>query len=37
MMAGMLEANGSPRKDEKEKERMRDGMGGGHFKKIDRI
>ena len=36
MMANMLE--GSTAKDvEKEKEKMRDEMGGGHFKKIDRI
>ncbi|KAL7513845.1 hypothetical protein ACHAXN_012474 [Cyclotella atomus] len=36
MMAGMLEGTGA--KDvEKEKEKLRDGMGGGHFKKIDHI
>lgn len=36
MMANMLE--GSTARDvEKEKEKMRDEMGGGHFKKIDRI
>jgi hypothetical protein len=36
MMAGMLEGTGV--KDaEKEKEKLRDGMGGGHFKKIDHI
>lgn len=36
MMAGMLEGSGA--KDlEKEKEKLRDGMGGGHFKKIDHI
>lgn len=37
MMAGMLEGNGGNRDIEKEKEKLRDGMGGGHFKKIDHI
>lgn len=36
MMANMLEGTGT--KDvEKEKEKLRDVTGGGHFKKIDRI
>ena len=36
MMANMLEGTGT--KDvEKEKEKLRDVMGGGHFKKVDRI
>eukprot|EP00804_Cyclotella_cryptica_P014785 CCRYP_020125-RA/>CCRYP_020125-RA protein AED:0.20 eAED:0.20 QI:173/1/1/1/1/1/2/1122/161 len=37
MMAGMLEGNSATRDLEKEKEKLRDGMGGGHFKKIDQI
>ena len=37
VMAGMLEGNAATRDLEKEKEKLRDEMGGGHFKKIDRI
>lgn len=37
MMAGMLEGNSASRDLEKEKEKLREGMGGGNFKKIDQI
>jgi hypothetical protein len=37
MIAGMLEGNSASRDLEKEKEKLREGMGGGNFKKIDQI
>ncbi|KAL7461931.1 hypothetical protein ACHAXS_002339 [Conticribra weissflogii] len=37
MMAGMLEGNSASRDVEKEKEKLREVTGGGHFSKIEKI
>ena len=37
MMAGMLEGKSTSRDLEKEKEKLKEVIGGGHFKKIDKI
>jgi len=37
MLAGMLEGSSASRDIEKEKEKLKDVTGGGHFQKIDKI
>mmetsp|Transcript_8346 Transcript_8346/g.17423 ORF Transcript_8346/g.17423 Transcript_8346/m.17423 type:complete len:120 (-) Transcript_8346:322-681(-) len=37
MMAGMMEGNSASRDLEKEKEKLREVTGGGHFSKIEKI